>query len=170
MATYPYANAIFVIAAVGFCVVALLDHSGWRKWLGVCLFLLTMAACLLKYNRAFLPTQRFDFRLNSGLISAVQQVARVDEVLLIYGDDWSSAYPYYFHRRALMDRENRSVDDPKIQAALAIMKREGFRFGAVLACHPGFVTNPVFQENIKRLGFESTPVFPGPVCVVYGRQ
>jgi hypothetical protein len=102
---YTYAIGIFLIAAAGIVVVALMEGGGASRWLGGALWVLIAAASLARYGESFYPrlTVGSEEAPEAGAVAAaVQAVTRPDDVLVTVGLEWSPLIPFYSQRRALM--------------------------------------------------------------------
>jgi hypothetical protein len=119
---YPYANGIFLIATFGWAIVALLEDGGKRRYFGIALLLLCLAASVRHY-RSY--SWRFSEDVAFGpfrpeLLQAIQSYTRSSDVLIAFGTDWSSELPYYSERRALMWKdENPDLNSPRLQTAIS---------------------------------------------------
>ena len=98
---YANANAIFLIAAVGLAIGAIIA-KGWRVT-GLLFLAAFLVADAHDMRRTYAPFLRLDTRAADRLqIAALaKQHVPTSEGLLILGDDWSSAIPYYSQRRSL---------------------------------------------------------------------
>jgi len=128
---YAYANSLFLVAALGFAVVSLLERPDRRRYLGLALFVsATIVAANAHYRRCFLAQEQ---NVTSALALDLKAMTQPDDVLLVYGLDWDSKLPYYANRRALMDPGNRAFDKPEMRAALDNLK--GYHVGAAVFCN-----------------------------------
>jgi hypothetical protein len=98
---YQTANAIFIIAAVGLGLASVIS----AKQTGIALaFLATIAAGQLLYFRsayAGLLTQNFSADREFRIANIAKSATEPDAGLIVIGDDWSSAIPYYAQRKSL---------------------------------------------------------------------
>jgi hypothetical protein len=131
---YACANALFLLAAVGLSLVAI-HGSGQR------LVALLLLACIVAgQSRYFVNTYDFFVRVDTRpgdrlqIAAAAKRIVPPDRALLVIGDDWSSAIPYFSERRALAllglapdSLVESALKDP--QAYLG-----GVRLGGVVAC------------------------------------
>lgn len=151
---YPVANALFALAAVGFCLVGLLERGGkWRILLALSLFLFAGFSSFERYTEFFLRFQKNAFRFPAEFIETVNTRVAPEDVLLIYGADWSSELPFYLRRRAVMDTADRDLQDPNIHASLENIKKSGLRLGGALVCHRS-LTNENVRKNLSELKFD----------------
>jgi hypothetical protein len=99
---YAYANGIFVIAAIGIVLGAMIGLPGRKAWIGLLLFVGMLGACGLRYMRRYYEWQRDGNMKRMQTATLIDRTTRPDDVILITGLDWSSELPYLSHRRALM--------------------------------------------------------------------
>jgi hypothetical protein len=62
--------------------------------------------------------------------AAIQYLTTPEEIVAIYGYDWNPVIPYYARRRALMDRWEMPLTDPRFQRAMHAL--EGSDVGCML--------------------------------------
>jgi len=98
---YQYANALFLIVAVGLGVASLAEAGLARAALLALVVL--VGGELAVYYRMYAPLVTADYSHTRGVLiaSLVRQVATADESILVIGDEWSSEIPFYSERRAL---------------------------------------------------------------------
>ncbi|MBV8753935.1 MAG: phospholipid carrier-dependent glycosyltransferase [Hyphomicrobiales bacterium] len=98
---YQTANAIFIIAAAGLGVAAVMDTR--RNALGLVLLLLICAGQLLYFKSAYARLVTGDFTARADFRIAAMARARTppDSSLLVLGQDWSSTVAYYAQRKSL---------------------------------------------------------------------
>jgi hypothetical protein len=99
---YAYANGIFVVAATGIVLGAMIGLPGKKAWVGLLLFIGMLGACGLRYMRRYYEWQRDGNLKRMETASLIDRTTKPDDVILITGLDWSSELPYLSHRRALM--------------------------------------------------------------------
>jgi hypothetical protein len=100
---YPYANAIFLLIAIGALIASILRIPGRRAWVGVALLALQLAACGFRYFSHYYTIQSRNAPGRPQAAALVDKTTRPENVILILGLDWSSEFPYQSHRRAIMD-------------------------------------------------------------------
>lgn len=163
-AYYPYGNALFLVASIGWVVIGL--RANGRHSLAAALFVITLAAGEAVYFVEYFPLATNDTRLH--LAEELQRLSRPDEALLIYGAYWFADIPFYSHRRALMNYDNRSLDAPEMQASLAGLTDRKLRIGALVVCPDGQMTSEFVNSVVARLGFARLRVRDSPHCLVFG--
>jgi hypothetical protein len=99
---YAYANGVFFIAAISWCIVGLLEGTKWKQLLGIAVFIVCILNSANAYYSRLHSYQMFAGIPFPSLTSAIQKVTKPTDVLLIFGDEWSPVLPYYSGRRALM--------------------------------------------------------------------
>ena len=101
---YSYANAIFLLAAMGFWIDSLLQSPGYgRAWAGVALLVLAMSTSVGRYLIHYYPMQRDNAPGRPRAAAAIERMTRPGDIILVEGLDWSAELAYQSHRRAIMD-------------------------------------------------------------------
>ena len=152
---YMCANGIFLLAAIGFCVVAILESAGGTR-AGIAAVLLTMLLAFSMHRKQYLPIQKQD---NRGLAKAIKErLAATDpEAVTIYlGLDWSPVWPYHAERRALMIPEWGYVKDADVRQALANLK--GHKIGPILSTGSSRYTVDKLLKEMEALGLDTSKV------------
>ena len=159
---YWYGMGVFLVAATGFAVVALLECGDVRRHLAWLLVALVSVCCLQGYVTRMLPYQRHDAYENPDwvvrLAQAVTAATRPEDVIVAFGMDWNPEMPYYAGRRALMwpgwsDASPDSADVARAHAGL-----NGHQVGAVVNCPRGAPAATV-ATFCKRWGLVQSPTF-----------
>jgi len=99
---YAYPNLVFLLLAVGLVIVALLERPDWRPYVGAALLACTIVFSIYRHQTSHADRQAAK---KWSLLAAAASIARVtepDEIVIIYGHQWSPVIPYYARRRALM--------------------------------------------------------------------
>ena len=108
---YWYSNTLYLLVAIALVIDNLLKHPisasiGRRILIPVLVFFMIGG-----YIRTLLPSQRYDdYRLFVSIAQLTRQYTDPNGVLLCYGLDWDSSFPYYAQRRALMLCENKYLN------------------------------------------------------------
>jgi hypothetical protein len=138
---YWYGMGLFLVAATGLAVVALLECDDPRRHLAWPLVVLVTVCCVQGYATRMLPFQRHDAYANPDwvirLARAVTEATHPEDVVVAFGLDWNPELPYYAGRRALMwpgwsDARPDSADVARAHANL-----NGHPVGAVVNCPRG---------------------------------
>src|SRR5205807_9432933 len=99
---YAYSNGIFLIAAVSWTIVGLLEGARWRKVLGTALFLFCISNSIQGYYGRLYNFQKNNSTAFPSLAFAIKNVTEPGDVVLIFSKSWTSELPYYSERRALI--------------------------------------------------------------------
>lgn len=179
---YAYANGCFLVAAVGVAVLALLESGGRRRTAGVILLLAAVGAGVAGSVRDLRarPTQALRSPRDSALARLVRTHTGPDDVLVIYGEDWSPVLPYYLERRALMDRGDRDAAsapghdgslDPRGPAMQASLHALGGpeRVAALLVCRGKRAQEPLVRDLLAVLRLDGAVRHATKRCDVYLR-
>lgn len=134
---YQVANAVFIVVAVGLAIGLLFDEGRWL--LAACILVLLVGGQVSYFWEKYKPIVETNQKYNSlylaGLIA--KEHTSPGQSILVFGDDWSSAVPYYAERKGLAvpgwippDLLKRVMADP--QAFLGDRP-----LGAIVACYFG---------------------------------
>lgn len=131
---YPFACLIFLLACVGAAYGALVDDPrlGMRLF-GICALVLTSVISVRSFTRSY-AWERMN-RPAEDLMFARTIAAHTapNDLLVVFGDDWTSYYHYYAERRGLAVPDWAESDLAGLQSALARLEGSG-DVGAVLLC------------------------------------
>ena len=151
---YMCANGIFLLGAVGFCIVSILETPGGQK-AGFAAVLVTALLAAADHRSVYAPRQRAN---NNALASYVKEYLKgtdPDSVIIYLGFDWSSVWPYDSERRALMIPGWGSTDSD-VRKALANLR--GYKIGGVIATgHSSYPLDSLIK-NMKALGLDTSNV------------
>lgn len=98
---YQYANGLFVLVAVGFGLAALIEAK--RHVTALAGLLVLTGGQVLYFHHHFANVIEADYTQRSRykVSQLVRQHTAPNESVLVFGDDWSSAIPYYSQRKSL---------------------------------------------------------------------
>jgi hypothetical protein len=161
---YAYANGIFLVAAVGIVIIGLLERSGAWSWIGIYFLAACMGAFVVQYVVGLYNVQRINFRGTSAAAEILNKATKPDDVLLVYGLDWSSELPYEAHRRAIMDR-NGFAPDPSLKFALDHLAP--LKLGGVVICGPTRNYPDPLDRLLQSLAFQTRPYASASDCDIY---
>ncbi len=159
-AYYQYGMGFFLVLAVGFAAVALLECEDARRYLAWPLVILMVILCVNSYATRMLPIQRRNAYRKPAwyvrLASDLTRVTRPGDVVVGFGLDWNPEVPYYAKRRALMwpGYGDSTPDSPDVAAALASL--DGHAVGALFSCSPDTPEETLARFR-DRLNLEATP-------------
>ncbi len=160
---YSIANLIFLITALGLCVVALLERTGWRRWLGVAALTAMIGVSVYRHQTVYAPAQRSSDVARIAAAKAVERITEPNDVMLGCGLDWGPEIPYYAHRRALMF-PNWATDEAMARAFHAL---DNYRIGAAVVFSPATWWEGDYSkhfrdalgENLQRHGLSRFPSY-----------
>jgi hypothetical protein len=97
---YMYANGIFLLCAVGFCILGILE-SPKGAVAGIAAMLVTLTLAVGTYFHRYYPLQKRD---NTSLAKATEMIdSRIDpHSVIICNMEWDPIIPYTLQRRAVM--------------------------------------------------------------------
>jgi hypothetical protein len=164
---YPYANGIYLVAAVGIALVALMERGGVYRRCGFYLLVVVLTVSVGRYVRYFHPKQSQNRLQEVEVARAVQQVTRPREILLIVGCDWSPEIPFYSGRRALMIPDWKTVSLSNLSSYLE--KLEDISVGALVvrqaaACR---LEPDQLRQTLATLGLSPEAVYADGTFTVY---
>ncbi|HET7535751.1 MAG TPA: hypothetical protein VFJ90_04805 [Candidatus Didemnitutus sp.] len=161
---YFYAAGVFWLGAAGSILIGALDGPLPRPvfWL---LLAALIAGNLNAYRTAYYPSQQIDAAGGTGLTDALGEVTPAGTVLIIAGDDWSAAIPYYSHRRAFMIRSGLEQDWPGIEASYANLRGE--EIGALVLVGSQRANHELVERTVARFNLDPAITFSHPTADVY---
>jgi hypothetical protein len=163
---YGYANGLLLIVMVGCGIVALLERRDATSWLGLILFTAALVAASTNYLAGYYVDQQSDEVSQWPLATLLERQLPAGDVLVIYGLDLNTQFPYMAQRRAIMSWEGRGAGDPLFERSLALLAQEGGRVGALVACADSR-TLDVITRTKQRLALADRPSYRDSYCDVY---
>jgi hypothetical protein len=99
---YQTAIAIFLLAAVGLALTTLTEHG--RQRTAAVLLLVVVAGQLAFFHVHYAPILRTDYTRDDRfqIAQLIKQTVPAGASILVLGDNWSPAIPYYSERKALV--------------------------------------------------------------------
>ena len=171
-AYYWYGMGVFLVAAVGFATVALLECGDARRHLAWLLVVLVTACCVQGYVTRMLPLQRQDVYTKSNWIlrmaRALNEATRPEDVIVGFGMDWNPEVPYYAKRRALMWPAWGDARPDSTDVVRALANLDGYAVGALFNCPNRGAPEATLARFRDRWGLVKSPTFLAR-CVVYIR-
>jgi hypothetical protein len=168
---YAYANALFLIGAFGWAIIALLQEGGGRAFVGMGLLVLCLSASILRYHRSFywlVRDNQHDSFVTPELVPAIRSLTKPEEVIIVFGLSWTSEVAYYSERRALMwPRETFDSHSQVLQGALAGL--EGYRTGALVFGNEARNQPAQIECLVRQFGLAPVPAYQDKICSVYAR-
>ena len=168
---YLYAAGLYLVAAIGFAGVALLETGDNRRHLAWLLAAVVVVFFARGYLTRMLPLQQQDaYRKPNWVVrmaNAINEATAPDEVIVGFGLGWDPEVPYYAKRRAVMwpGWGDPRPDSPDVVRTLANLDR--YTVGAFFNCFHGLPpeTLALFLEHWR---LQESPVHRGR-CEVYVR-
>jgi Dolichyl-phosphate-mannose-protein mannosyltransferase len=171
---YFYANGLFFSLALGFAVVSVLESDNGRSGLiaGLLLFYILQSLAIAQYRERYLNVQQINNISLQNICLSIRQHTAADDVILIYGYDWSPPIPYYSGRKALMDPWNMPIDDPRFRSELKLLG--GSKVGGMVICNKyawsnmdRAAQNRFINERADLFRFDREPVFDDSIYKLY---
>lgn len=169
---YQYANGIFLISAMGFGIIGLVEGQKlWQKNLGLFLFILLLVLQIFYYpsSGVYNPSKQLIASVLKTK-SVLQSYTRENEVILIDDNSWNSRIPYYSQRRAL-SLMSEMTDSSKIQNNPIFQKAfnnlASYHVSAMVLCGESRRSQENINELITLYKFQREPIHASKQCDVY---
>lgn len=164
---YYYANGFFLLFALGFLVLGVIESGGGeiRVLSGFLILPLLMGLMYKTYYHHFYASQKTNHTQYVGLTNAIRSFTNEDDVILIYGFDWSSEIPYYSQRKAIMDRWDLSMNEDKFKCSTELLGNN--RIGGMVIGGNNRDNQVFITERIQKFGFLPHPVFQDVIADFY---
>lgn len=152
---YQCATGLLLIVCIGVGLAALERVARRVVWIVP----LCAGYALLQSSAAYAAGYRL---IQADYVMSWKQIAQrvrartpTESTILIYGLTSSPEVPYYAERRAIMNRYDLALTDPRMHETLARTARDGHPVGAVLACREKrdageTIARAIFQERGQR--------------------
>lgn len=152
---YQTASGVFLLTALYLVLLGV----GREKSEGLSLILsVAIAAISLNgYLQNFLPLTRLVDHSTLEIARSVESHTSENDVVLLYGLDWSPEIAFYSHRRVVMDRDFLPLESEVMRETLRKTLGAG-RFGAILACGKRLDDREALESRVRYLGFEPSRV------------
>jgi hypothetical protein len=162
---YFYANAAFVVVALGFTVLGLLDTPSYR-WCGWLALALVMGSQVRTYWQDYRQGQSVIHHGGYPFTDAIRDLTPKNSVIVVAGADWAAMTPLYAQRKALMIRNGLEYDEAYLQRAFNDLADEDV---SAIVLFGGLRTNRHFIELLaKRFDFDpAAPTFSWTTADVY---
>ena len=181
---YAYANGIFLIAASSCAVVGLLEQKNWAHILGIVIFFVLIFVSVKGYYKGYsgvictgisCRSEYYTIQKNNSsqldnVAYTIKQMIPREEIILVFGEEWSSELPYYSERRALMWPSwlPQDMDGPIMKEALS--KLSDTRIGALIVCNSARADSQLIKRATAVLKVAGTPAYKDDVCSLYPRD
>lgn len=151
---YANANGIFLIAAIGFAIVALLEDKQSRT-AGVIVLGVAIVTAIWGHMAFYLPRQLENSKEILEVGEYIRSATPEDSAIICLGNDWSPLVSYYAKRRALnlpMDNEGKM---PRELVAAAFERLKGEAVGAIVLVEPVVYPIEVAKQQLREAGIEA---------------
>ena len=160
---YDYANAVFIIAGVGYILANLIELPDKGGWIGVVLLALTLMTCGYTYRRGYYELQTTNAPGKPAAAALIDRMTRPDQLILVFGWGYSSELPYQSHRRAIMASRPESIGG--LESVIDGVGRENI--GMVVACYG---PDPRLASTLHKLAMPASTVIHVDGCDLYRRS
>jgi hypothetical protein len=167
---YAYANGIFLVGASSYSAVGLLEEKKWKGLIGVLIFVVMILVSVKGYYERYYEVQRNNASDLYDVSHAIQNITLSEEIILVFGQDWSSELPYYSKRRALMWPAwmPQDIDSPEMKEAL---RRLGdTRVGALVVCNGARADSRLIKKATDALKVAVMPKYQDRMCAVFSAR
>jgi hypothetical protein len=131
---YQYANVVFLLAAVGLALSGLVDAEDRRRGLGLALFAAVIVAMLRSDGAGYFDWQAVDLRPHDQFAEHLRAVTAPNDVVALWGPDWSPEIPWAAKRRALIDSRGFDPRGPEMTRALDALRSASYEVTALVFC------------------------------------
>ncbi|MBI3887202.1 MAG: glycosyltransferase family 39 protein [Opitutae bacterium] len=166
---YFYSCAVFLTAAIGLLLLAVLD-SKLARWAAWAVVVVPFAGLVGTYWAGGYRTQQSAVAYGDWpFMRAIRELTPPGSVIVVAGADWAAMTPYYSQRRALMIRNGLEYDNAYLDRAFNDLADEDV--SAVVVFWNVRKYRPFVDKVTKR--FDMTPdkpTFSHPVADIYIRR
>lgn len=123
---YCYANSLFLILAISLSIIALIKTNKMKKFALYGLIPFCIITMIYSYLSHYYMIQSPTNGISRPPVECllIRAVTAPDDVVLIYGEDWNPTIPFYAERRAVMNRSNLPLSDPRFQESIRTTGKE----------------------------------------------
>ncbi len=151
---YFYANSLFLVAALGFSLIGLLNQlelPEWKQWLVVTA---VMGLQISTFDRTFLDAQKKNVPI-PPVTELVRTISEPDDIIVVFGQDWDAALPYYSGRKALMFLTGREADPESMRRSIA--RLDPHKVAAVIMAGFHWRDGDLINRTMSALNLGSRP-------------
>jgi hypothetical protein len=150
---YANANGIFLIAAIAFAIVGLLEDASTRI-AGVVFAAVAITAAIWGHAVFYLPRQSANSAEVLEAAEYIRSATPDDSVIICLSNDWSPLVSYYARRRALNLPMEGDGKMPQSLVAEALSRLKGEKIGAVVLVEPVLYPVEVAKEQLREAGID----------------
>ena len=157
---YFYASSVFLLAAAGLLAVGLLRQPALGLPAVAVLILLALANQYTRYEQAFGTFLRGLMPAPPPMAALVRELVPPQDVVLVFGRDWSGRMAYYSQRRTITMPDHLLRDPANLQRSLAHLG--GRRVAAAVFAGP-LRNSPYFiRSRLAGLDLDGQPIAEAP--------
>ena len=161
---YAYANGIFLVLAIGIAISGLLEKGGNSSQAGLFLLCFCLGSFMIGYHRNFYVDQETNALGRAKIADLIDSTTKPEDVILIYGLDWSPVLPYQAHRRAIMDRYGVSVS-AQLQSSFRLLSPQ--HVGVIVVCDAVRNQNGAIEGVLESMHFQHRIFGTADNCDLY---
>jgi hypothetical protein len=154
---YANANGIFLLAAISFAIVGLLEDPATRVAGGV-VAMVALGTAVCGHAVLYGPRQATNSAEVLQAAEHIQAATAEDSVIVCLSHDWSSLVPYYARRRALTLPMETERPMPAEVVRRAFVGLRGEKLGAIVLVEPVLFPLETAKRLLEEAGFEDVPV------------
>jgi hypothetical protein len=157
---YHYSNIFFIVIAIGVVIIAVADKQDVPSILRKCAIWCVMPSICVTMLYSYYTSDYYKAQINNGslspLVSCLRNNLKESDVFMIYDNDWSSVLPYYLERKAIMNRDNLPLDNPRMASSINLTGKD--KIVAIIKNE----FNQAFAEEVQRcFGMHFLMISPG---------
>ena len=160
---YQYAIGLFFLAAVGFGIAALVEQTSSVRWAGYGLLAIAVLVSMFTYTTHYRPKVDTVSHHFATLSTEIMARTAEDEVLVVFGADWTSEIAYVANRRALTLPTGLTQPD---LVAEAVNDLEGYRVGAMVVCFEA-IDSPLVLDWAAIVGANPSAISTVDGCAIH---
>ncbi len=165
---YTYSNSIYLIVSIAMILIYLIQcKNRFVLILGFLGFISCLIFFKTIYKQTYFPTQYYNYRYIIKTCEFLKKNTKQNNVVLIYGNDWSSEYAFYSQRKTIcLDKNFQSYHDKRFQNIL--LENKGEKISTLLMVTYFNLYNKKFLISLKK-EMDFKPVLINPPFYIYQR-
>jgi hypothetical protein len=161
---YFYACVVFLLVALGYVLHAVLD-SGLPRWVRWAIVSVPFVFQLGNYLQGYHVIQSVRSNGGTGLTDVVRDMTPKGSIIIVAGDDWCPAIPYYSQRKALMIRNGLEHDRPYLERAFNDLKDDYVCALVMVGAQRG--NKELVRQTAEQFGLDASVTFSHTMADVY---
>lgn len=150
---YVYGNGTLLIATIGFILASLYESEDKWQHLFATMLIFFIGKTMWDAGKDYRAHAAFNPTWAKDIGDFVKTRTAENDIVLIWGHDWSAELPFYLERRSVMDRNNRSLNDPEWQATVKNLEITRSKVAAEIFC--GKMDISFIQERLRIFGLSN---------------